>query len=332
VSATVLLGDAALSLNVRTRVVRTASGRELQADAVVIATGARARTLLGQTGLAGVHTLRSMDDALALRSVLHLSERVVVIGDGVLGAEIAAAARTRGVRVTLIGEQPAPLADRLGVMAAPLLAALHHENGVELRPGTAVDCLASYRGRVTGVCLRGGEILPADLVVVAVGAVPMTEWLIRSGLVLDGGVVCDARCAAAENVYAAGDVARWYHEGVGGLLRLENRTNAVDQAAVVAGNLLGGNRSYAPVPYFWTRQFDARVQIHGFSAPDAEATVVEGSPEQRRFVAVYRRQGRTIGVLGWNMPKQAHLHARAMVSASAAHHARDEPATARDDG
>ncbi|KOX20530.1 pyridine nucleotide-disulfide oxidoreductase [Saccharothrix sp. NRRL B-16348] len=303
--ATFVLGDPAASLDLATRGVRTASGTVLRADAVVVATGVRPRTLPDQAGLRGVHVLRTVGDAVALRADLRAAERLVVVGDGVLGAEVAATARGLGLDVTLAGPQPAPLAAQLGPLASGLLSDLHAEHGVRLRLGAAVLGLTGEAGRVTGVRLDTGDVLPADVVVVALGAVPNTDWLVDSGLLLDNGVVCDAGCRAADGVYAVGDVARWHHEHLGALLRLENRTNAAEQAAVVADNILGANRSYTPVPYFWTDQFDARIQVFGTLPADAEVSIVDGDVTARRFVALHRQAGEPVGVFGWNMPKQA---------------------------
>ncbi|MFC8230211.1 NAD(P)/FAD-dependent oxidoreductase [Streptomyces sp. NPDC057287] len=305
--AELLLGDPAVGLDPRTRSVRTASGRELGADAVVVATGLRPRTLPGGQDTAGVHVLRTLDDALALRSDLLVSRRLVVVGEGVLGSEIAATARSMGLDVTLAGPRPAPMLAQLGPVAAGLLAALHTGHGVRLRLGEAVTGLAAARGRVTGVRLDTGEVLPADVVVVAIGADPATAWLEGSGLRIDDGLVCDSRCRAAPGIYAVGDVAAWHHELLGATMRLENRTNATEQALVVADNILGADRPYVPVPYFWTDQFDARIQAHGRPGPDAETAVVDGDPASGRFVLRYTRDGRVTGVLGWNMPRQARL-------------------------
>lgn len=302
-----ILGDPAVGLDATTRTVRTASGRALRAEALVVATGTRPRTLPGQTGLAGVHVLRTLDDALALRTGLLGAARLVVVGDGVLGAEIAATARTMGLDVTLAGPQHAPMAGQLGHGVADLLADLHTARGIRLRLGAGVRGLVGVAdGTVTGVSLDNGEVLPADLVVVAIGADPVTDWLQDSGLRVDNGLVCDSRCRAGEGVYAVGDVARWHHDQLGALLRLENRTNAGEQAMVVAANILGGDRAYTPVPYFWTDQFDTKIQVHGVvpAGADAEMTVVDGDPATGRFVVRYRRDGRVTGVLGWNMPKQ----------------------------
>ena len=311
-----LLGDPAVALDAAARTVRTGSGRELSADAIVIATGVRPRRLPGQDVPAGVHVLRTLDDALALRKALLEGTRLVVVGEGVLGSEIAATGRRLGLDVTLTGPLDAPMALQVGPLVSGVLAALHTEHGVRLRLGDGVVGLAGdAAGRVAGVRLSSGETLPADVVAVAIGAVPATEWLADSGLRLDNGVLCDATCRAADGIYAVGDVARWHHQWLGRPVRLENRTNATEQAVAVAAAILGDGRPYAPVPYFWTDQFDARLQVHGFLPADAEVDVVEGELSARRFVARYRSEGRVTGVLGWNMPKQARLRRQEIVDA-----------------
>ncbi|MFI6338915.1 NAD(P)/FAD-dependent oxidoreductase [Streptomyces sp. NPDC050535] len=309
------LGDPAVAMDARTRTVRTASGRELRADAVVIATGVRVRTLPGQENLSGVHVLRTLDDALAMRKDLLAASRLVVVGEGVLGSEIAATARTLGLDVTLAGPLSAPMALQVGPLVSGMLAELHTERGVRLRLGAGVAGLTGEEGRVTGVELGTGEVLPADVVVVAIGASPATDWLAGSGLDLDNGVVCDSRCMALEGIYAVGDVARWHHEHLGRLVRLENRTNATEQAMAVAANILGEDLPYRPVPYFWTDQYDAKLQVHGFLSADAEVDIVEGDLTSRRFVARYRSNGQVTGVLGWNMPKQTRLRRQEIVDA-----------------
>jgi NADPH-dependent 2,4-dienoyl-CoA reductase/sulfur reductase-like enzyme len=302
-----VLGDPAARLDVAARTVHTVSGRELTADAIVVATGLRPRTLPDQAGLTGVHVLRTLDDALALRKDLLSCSRAVVVGDGVLGAEITATARGMGVAVTMAGPQSSPLEYQLGPLVGGRLAELHTAKGVELRLGAGVTGLMSQSGQVTGVRLETGEVLPADVVVVAFGAAPVTEWLAGSGLLCDNGIVCDSRCQAAPGIYAVGDVARWHHETQDALLRLENRTNATEQAVAVAANILGADQPYTPVPYFWTDQFDVKIHVHGTLPIGAEVSIVEGSPADGRFVAKYRHGGVVTGVLGWNMPKQARL-------------------------
>ncbi|MGW5685913.1 NAD(P)/FAD-dependent oxidoreductase [Nonomuraea sp. NPDC003754] len=305
--AELVLGDPAIALDAAARAVTTASGRVLRGDTLVIATGLSPCRLPGQDGLAGVHVLRSLDDALALRRHLTVAKRLVVVGEGVLGSEIAATARAMGLDVTLAGKGRTPLGDHLGDEVGAMLAQAHTERGVHLRLGAAVEELTGADGQVTGVRLATGELLPADAVVVAVGSRPATGWLDGSGLTLGDGVVCDSRCRAAEGVYAVGDVAAWEHEGLGRRLRLENRTNATEQAQVVAADILGAGHPYTPIPYFWTDQYDIRIQAHGLPSPAAELTIAEGDPAQHRFAALYREDGRVTGVLGWNMPKQARL-------------------------
>ncbi len=330
-----VLGDAAVSLDPEARAVRTAAGRTLRAEAVVLATGLRPRRLPGQDDVDGVHVLRTLDDAVALRGALERARRVVVVGNGVLGAEVAATAAASGARTSLVGLQPAPLSEQLGERVGGLVARLHARNGVRQYHGTGVEELVHEQARATGVRLPSGEVLPADVVVVAVGCTPATEWLATSGLRLDDGIVCDARCRAADGVYAVGDAARWYHEGLGAHVRLENRTNATTQAGAVAANLLGGDVAYAPVPYFWTDQFDVKIQVFGTPRPGAEVSFVEGDEEGGRFVAVYGGERtravyggertravhggeRPHAVLGWNMAKQARLHSRSLSTAGAA--------------
>ncbi len=308
--AELLLGDPAVGLDATQRVVRTASGRSLCADTVVVATGVTPRRLSVGAGLSGVHVLRTLDDTLALRAELSRASRLIVLGEGVLGSEVAATARGLGLSVTMIGPQPAPLASRLGPLVSGKLAELHSEHGVRLVLGHLVEQLVGEHGRVTGVRLDSGQLLSADVVVMAVGAEPSTAWLRDSDLTLDDGVVCDAHCRAAPGIYAVGDVARWYHPALGTTLRLENRTNATEQAQVVAANILGADRTYAPVPYFWTDQFDTKMQVYGRPAADDDATVVEGDPTGRRFVVRFERAGRVTGIIGWNMPKQARLRRR----------------------
>jgi NADPH-dependent 2,4-dienoyl-CoA reductase/sulfur reductase-like enzyme len=277
---------------------------------VVIATGLTPRRLPGPD-LEGVHVLRTLDDAVALRKDLLDCARVVVVGDGVLGAEIAATARKLGLAVTIAGPQAVPLESQLGPTVGGLLAELHTAEGVDLRLGTAVTGLTDVDGRVSGVRLANGDVLPAEVVVVALGAAPATEWLEGSGLRLDNGVVCDAFCRAGDGIYAAGDVARWQHED--SLLRLENRTNATEQAIRVAANILGDAQAYRPIPYFWTDQFAVKIQAHGAPAADAEVTVAEGNIADGRFVVHYRRDDRVVAVLGWNLPKQTRRHREHLV-------------------
>jgi NADPH-dependent 2,4-dienoyl-CoA reductase/sulfur reductase-like enzyme len=160
-------------------------------------------------------------------------------------------------------------------------------------------------GAVTAVELQDGTILPADVVLVAIGARPATNWLVDSGLILQNGIVCDAFCEAAPDMYAAGDVANWYHPLLRRQVRLEHRMNATEQGQAVARNILGERQPFAPVPFFWSDQFDVKLQMYGIASPSAELRVVEGALDANRFVAAYYEEDEhLVAVLGWNSPKQ----------------------------
>ncbi|MFF2328128.1 MULTISPECIES: NAD(P)/FAD-dependent oxidoreductase [unclassified Streptomyces] len=313
--AQLLFGDEAVDLEVRTRTVRTRGGRTLRADAVVLSPGLRPRRLPGLPVLRGTHVLHTLDQALALRTELGSARHVVVIGNGVLGAEIAATCAGLGLDTTLVGSGPGPMAGRLGPRIAALLAQLHIRNGVRLINSTTVSGLTHAHDRVTGVRLPGGQTLPADVVVTAIGSEPHTQWLAAGGLRLDDGIVCDAQCRAAPGIYAAGDAARFHHQELGLHMRLENRTNATTQAATVAANILGDERPYTPLPYFWTDQFDVKIQVFGTPTADAALTVVESGDDGRFVARCDGPQGAT-AVIGWNMPKQTRLHSQVLAPPS----------------
>ncbi|MGW8556885.1 NAD(P)/FAD-dependent oxidoreductase [Streptomyces tubercidicus] len=297
------LGCRATGLDPAARTVTLADGDRLPYDGLLLATGLRPRRLPFGHDLAGVHVLRTLDDALTLRAQWGSGPRVVVIGAGFLGSEIAATARGLGLDVALVDPEPAPLARQVGTWVGGLVADLHRDHGVRLHMGRGVTELTGACGRVTAVVLDDGTRLPADVVVVAIGSVPAVDWLADSGLSLGDGVRCDSHCRAAPGVYAAGDVANWPDPATGGRVRLEQRMNATDQARAAARNLLadpGGSEPYAPIPFGWTDQYDAKIQFHGRCPADAQVECVDGDPRSRAFVALYRLRGRVVGALGWN--------------------------------
>jgi NADPH-dependent 2,4-dienoyl-CoA reductase/sulfur reductase-like enzyme len=232
---------------------------------------------------------------------------VVVVGAGFIGAEVAATARTRGCEVTVLEALPVPLSRGLGPVMGAACGLLHTDHGVDLRCGVGVAGIESDgAGRVAGVRLQSGELVAADLVVVGVGVSPVTGWLEGAGLQLNDGVVCDEFCGAGPpGVYAAGDVARWPNPLFGEEMRLEHWTNAVEQGTHVADNLLAGDgaKPFAPVPYFWSDQYETKIQFVGRIGPDDEVQVVHGSIDERKFVAIYGRAGRLVGALGFSMPR-----------------------------
>ncbi|MFB4309728.1 NAD(P)/FAD-dependent oxidoreductase [Actinomadura sp. GTD37] len=313
--AEILLGRRATGLDVAGRTVPLDGGDRRPFDALVIATGAAPRRLPGRR-LAGVHVLRTLDDALALRESLLGGPRLVVVGAGFLGCEVAAAARRMGVDVTLVDPLPVPMLRQFGDRIGSLVGRLHRDHGAELRTGVGVSRFAESAGRVTAVELADGSVLDADAVVVAVGAAPATGWLAGSGLPLGDGVECDARCRAAPGIYAAGDVASWRNPRFGVRMRVEHRQNATEQGRAVAAGILGERRPFAPAPYFWTDQYDARIQAYGIFPPDAVPAVVSGDVAGRKFVASYSRGGRVVGVLGWNSPRELIRQRQAVLPAA----------------
>ncbi|MEV0698687.1 FAD-dependent oxidoreductase [Saccharopolyspora sp. NPDC050389] len=307
-------GTAAAELDVRTKTVTLRGGEALGYDGLIIATGVRPRR---PAPLANAHVLHTLDDALALRSELKRAARIVIIGAGFVGTEAAAAARKLGVEVTLVDPCPVPMARQFGEQIGKLVAAWHRDHGVDLRMNAEVVGLLDGASE-SGVELADGTVLEADAVLAAVGATPATDWLSGSGLTVDDGVVCDATCQAAPDVYAAGDVAKWFNPRFRALMRVEHRMNATEQAMAAARNLLGAARPFDPIPYFWTDQFDAKIQAHGHFPPGSDITITHGEASERKFIATCTQNGRTTGVLGWNMPRQLR-QARALVEEATVH-------------
>jgi NADPH-dependent 2,4-dienoyl-CoA reductase/sulfur reductase-like enzyme len=310
--AELLLGRPAVGLDTAQRRVLLDGGAWVGYDALVIATGVAPCRLPGSEP-AGVHTLRGLDDALSLRARLLEGPRVVVVGAGFLGAEVAAVARQMGLEVTLVDPLAVPMRRQLGHRIGALIARLHRDHGVVVRCGVGVSRLLQAAGRVTAVELADESVLAADLVVIAVGCAPSTGWLTESGLRLGNGIECDAYCQAAPGIYAAGDVACWPNTRFGIRMRLEHRFNATEQAIAAAGNLLGDERPFAPVPYFWTDQYDTKIQAHGIFPHRADVQILDGHPDDGRFVAAYGHLGVVVGVLGWNSPRELRARRRLVV-------------------
>ena len=288
-------------------------------DGLVIATVTRCRTLPGTAGLAGVHTLRTRDDAAAIRDAMaDGARRMMVVGAGFIGAEVASTAIGRGIEVTMVEALEAPFGRVLGIEMGAVMADVHRHHGVDLRTGVGVDEVLGD-GHVTGVRLADGVTLDVDLLVVGIGVIPNTDWLEGSGLTLDDGVVCDETCLAAPGVVAAGDVARWYNERYGESMRVEHWDNAVQQGVHAARRLLlsdGEATPFAPVPWFWSDQYDRKIQLAGRPHPDDEVRVVAGSTAEHRFAAFYGRDGRFTAALGMNRPRQV-MQSKGLLEAGA---------------
>jgi NADPH-dependent 2,4-dienoyl-CoA reductase/sulfur reductase-like enzyme len=245
----------------------------------------------------GVHTLRTLDDCMALRDELTAGARVLVVGAGFIGLEVAASARARGAEVTVVDVLPAPLARVLDVSVGQAIGRLHARNGVDIRCEVGVSQVDG-QSRVEEVMLTDGTTLPVDVVVVGIGVVPATAWLDDSGLALDDGVVCDATLRAAPGIWAVGDVCRWQSTRLGRTVRLEHWTNASEQPDHVARGICGEVADFDPVPYFWSDQYDAKLQCLGFAGRGDEIAVVRGSLDEPKWVALVRSGDLLGGVIG----------------------------------
>jgi NADPH-dependent 2,4-dienoyl-CoA reductase/sulfur reductase-like enzyme len=299
------LGVRATRLDAAARAVELDDGTTVYAGGIVVATGARARTWPGSGGLTGVHVLRTVDDALALRDELRPGARLVVIGAGFIGGEVASTATKLGLDVTVVEAALAPLAGPLGVQLGAAVAQLHAEHGTRLLCGAPVAGLTGT-DRVTGVELADGRHVPADVVLVGIGAIPNTDWLRDSPLELVNGVVCDAGGATTiPNVVAVGDCAAWHEPSVGWPHRVEHWTGALERPAIAVATLLAGRHDGTPVkpPYFWSDQYDRRIQFAGIADPGDEIAFEVGCVRDASFLAVYRREGQPVAVLGVDQPK-----------------------------
>jgi NADPH-dependent 2,4-dienoyl-CoA reductase/sulfur reductase-like enzyme len=316
-----MLGQPATALNTQSSVVTLADGTKVSYDGLIIATGGLVRRLPNQPDIAGVHVLRTLDDATALRDELVEGARVVVIGAGFIGLEAAATATKRGAKVTVLEGLDAPLIRALGAEMGAAIGAVHARNGVDIRCAVQVESINGDT-KVTGVTLTNGDIIDADVVIVGIGVAPATQWCSESSLTIDDGIVCDANLnAGPTNVFVAGDVLRWPNgmfKDIEPTMRVEHWTNAAEQGAVAAQNLLATLRNepmqpYSAVPFFWSDQFDARIQFLGRAFATSTVDVVAGSVADGRWCAMFSTNDRLTGVLGVSMPKLV-MPSRAMLS------------------
>ena len=311
---TVLLGNGARSVDTVAKSLTLADGTTLGYDELVIATGLVPKRIPSFPDLPGIHVLRSLDESRALRSEAREAARAVVVGAGSIGCEVAASLRTLDVDVTLVEPQPAPLASVLGEQIGGLITRLHQAEGIDVRCGVGV-AEVSGDDRVRKVTLTDGSELDADLVIVGIGSKPATDWLEDSGITIDNGVVCDeVGRTTAPHVWAIGDVASWL-DVVAGQVRVEHWSNVADQARAMVPAMLGHEASAAvTVPYFWSDQYDVKIQCLG--EPEATDTVHIVEDDGRKFLAYYERDGVVVGVVGGGMPGKV-MKTRAKIAAGA---------------
>ncbi|WP_051092557.1 NAD(P)/FAD-dependent oxidoreductase [Jongsikchunia kroppenstedtii] len=299
---TLRMGVRVASIDTAAHAVVTDSGERIEYQSLVLATGLMPRALPGTEDVAGVHLLRTYDDCVALRDDAKDAKSAIVIGAGFIGCEVAASLHQLGVpSVTIIEPQEAPLAQALGVEVGNLVRRVHVEAGVDIRTGVGVSGVDTADGRASAVRLDDGTVLPADVVVVGIGSVPVTDYLDGSGIEvasreLGGGIACDeSGRTSAPDVYAVGDVANWgARAGRNG--RVEHWNNTVEQAALIGAELVLPSAEALALPYFWSDQFDLKIQMLGHPAPSDEVHIV--SDDGRKFVAYYSRDGLLTGVVG----------------------------------
>jgi NADPH-dependent 2,4-dienoyl-CoA reductase/sulfur reductase-like enzyme len=307
------LGSAVTGLDTAAQTVTLDDGTVLGYDELVIATGLVPRRIPAFPDLEGIRVLRSFDESMALREHASAAHHAVVIGAGFIGCEVAASLRSMGVDVVLVEPQPTPLAAVLGEQIGELVARLHRDEGVDVRLGVGVAEVRG-QGRVDTVVLTDGTELTADLVVVGIGSKPATDWLEGSGIEVDNGVICDgAGRTSAPNVWALGDVASW-RDATGHQARVEHWSNVADQARVVVPAMLGQDvPTNVVVPYFWSDQYDIKIQCLG--EPEATDIVHLVEDDGRKFLAYYERDGVLVGVVGGGMPGKV-MKARGKIAAA----------------
>ena len=311
---TVLLGTAARTVDTDTKAVALADGSSIGYDELIIATGLVPKRIPSFPDLPGIHVLRSFDESLKIRAEAASARNAIVVGAGFIGCEVAASLRGLGVDVVLVEPQPAPLASVLGEQIGSLVARLHRAEGVDVRCDVGV---AEVLGtdKVEKVKLADGTELDADLVVVGIGSNPATGWLEGTGLEVDNGVVCDeVGRASAPHVWAIGDVASWRHT-LGHQVRVEHWSNVADQARVLVPAMLGQDApGSVSVPYFWSDQYDVKIQCLG--EPEATDVVHVVQDDGRKFLAFYERDGVVAGVVGGGMPGKV-MKVRSKIAAGA---------------
>jgi 3-phenylpropionate/trans-cinnamate dioxygenase ferredoxin reductase subunit len=297
------LGVAATKLDATKKIVQLESGERLDYDKLLIATGCEVRRLgIPGADLGGVRYLRTRTESAELAALLDTARRVVVVGAGFIGSEVAASARTLGKEVTILEASAVPLVHALGARMGEVCAMIHRDHGVDLRLSCHVQ---EFRGakRVEEVVLADGSVVECDLVVVGVGVTPSVGWLQESGLELDNGVLVNEYCETnLPGVYAAGDVANAWNPSLGERLRVEHYDNAQNHGIAAGKVMAGGREPYAPIPYFWSDQYEYTMQYVGHARGDDEI-VLRGDLSKRSFIAFYVREGRVRAGFAIGKPK-----------------------------
>ncbi|HEV7171988.1 NAD(P)/FAD-dependent oxidoreductase [Pedococcus sp.] len=311
-------GTVVASVDRSGKAVVTEAGERVGYDRLLLATGSSPRRLtLPGADLDGVLTLRTIEDSQAIRAALQPGRRVVLVGGGWIGLEVAAAAREAGAEVTVLESLDLPLVRVLGPKVAQVFAELHRERGVDLRTGVTVEAIEGD-GSPTGVRLGDGEVVPADTVIVGIGAAPVVTLAEQAGLEVDNGILADEAGRTSDpDIFAVGDVANVHHPFLGRRIRVEHWANALNQPSWVAPAMLDQDGPEPELPYFFTDQYDLGMEYTGMADPEDEV-VVRGDLETREFIAFWTRDGRVTAGMNVNVwdvtePIKALIRSRAQV-------------------
>ena len=291
------LGAEALALDTSSNTVTLSNGDALHYDKLLLATGSQVKRLpIPGADLDGVHYLRNIEDSKAIAQSMSGAGRAVIVGAGFIGSEVAAVCKAAGLEVTVLEIQSQPMAHILGAEMGAIYANLHTNRGIDLRLSEGIS---EIRGqcRAEQVITDKGHAIDCDLVVIGVGISPDTSLAEAAGVDVEGGILIDENCRTSNpDIFAAGDVANWFHPGLGHRLRVEHWDNALNQGAAAAKSMLGNPEVYAPVLYFWSDQYDLNIQYLGHAA-EWDEIAVRGNPSEEKFSAFYLKDGSVHGAL-----------------------------------
>ncbi len=292
------------SINRADKTIATSTGSTLSYEKLLIATGSRPRILnIEGSDLEGLHYLRTVDDVDGIRTAMEAAKNVCIVGGGYIGLEVAAVAKKAGHNVTVLEMEDRILQRVTTAEMSEFYHALHTGRGVDIRVNTMVSGFAGENGRVTSV-LCGDESIPADLVIVGIGIIPNVELAEAAGLTCDNGIVVNDHCQTSDpDIYAAGDCTNHPNPILDRRLRLESVPNAMEQARTACSNMLGGDKTYAAVPWFWSDQYELKLQMVGFSA-DGDQSVLRGDKASNEFAVFYLKDGNVVAVDAVNSPKE----------------------------
>lgn len=316
-----VLGATATRLDPGAHTVELSTGETLDYDKLVIATGVDARQLPATADIDSAVTLRSFEDSMRFRSEMTEGRRILIVGAGFIGLEVAATAVLKGCQVDVVEPAPGVLYGKFPEVLSERIQQSHLEKGVAFHFGQTVANWHAPEGQLESVTLSDGSELLADAALIGIGTAPATGWLDGSGLDISNGILCGPKGLAARDVYAIGDVSSWYHPLLGENRRVEHRLSAGEQAQVVAAELTGTQAPPLDLPFFWTDQYKEKWQAYGHVDWQADLEITLDDPESNKLVAVLRREGRLEAVIGKNAVKQIMPYRRELKQAAAVQHA-----------